>query len=466
MMKINRLRHPGKGCLSKTLGLFFGIWVCGVPGRVVAQERITIEQCQQWAMENYPAIQQHGLLDKAREYTLSNISRVYMPEFSLTGVASWQSEKTELDLNMPEKVNIGVDLGQIVPNMGLPTVNVPVSIPRMTIPVSDQDRYNVSLSLKQALWAGGRVKAGKEMAKTEIDMMHAGLDARLYEIKDKVKQLYFGLLTINGREKQLNRADEILDSLRGRAEIALKEGIIYETDLDVIDVERIKYRQLRMELNAKREACLNVLSSLIHRPLTKETALEMPKGMASLRKDEIKRPEMEYMDRKIKRLDADLKMVNAENMPKLGLFAMGGYGKSGLNTFDSDFKPYFVGGVLLSWNFGKLNTLKNDRRLVKVQQEGVEIMKQSFVFNTRMEVLMQDAEIKKLQEMVKSDEEAVRLRESIRNASVVKYENGVYTISELIMDVNQALIAQQEKVLREVELEMIVYSKRITMGMD
>ena len=186
--------------------------------------------------------------------------------------------------------------------------------------------------------------------------------------------------------------------------------------------------------------------------------------MASLRKEEIKRPELEDMDRKIKRLDADLKMVNAENMQQLGLFALGGYGKSGLNTFDSDFKPYFVGGVLLSWNFGKLNTLRNDRRLVKVQQESVEIMKESFVFNTRMEVLMQDAEIRKLQEMVKSDEETVRLRENIRKASEVKYENGVYTISELIMDVNQALIAQQEKVLREVELEMMVYSKRVTMG--
>ncbi len=467
MMKNRELKHPTRGCFKKALCLIFGFGVLGGGVSPVAgQERITIEECQKWAMENYPAIQQHGLLEKAKEYTLSNISRVYMPEFSLTGVASWQSEKTELDLKLPEKVNVGLDLSQVVPGVGLPTVNVPVSIPRMTVPVSDQDRYNVSLSLKQALWAGGRVKAGKEMARTEVDMMHAGLDAQLYEIKDKVKQLYFGLLTINGREKQLNRADEILDSLRVRAEVALKEGVIYETDLDVIDVERIKYRQLRMELNAKREACLNVLSALIHRPLTKETVLQIPVVADSPKDDAIKRPELNYLDRKIKRLDADLKMINAENMPKLGLFAAGGYGKSGLNTFDSDFKPYFVGGVLLSWNFGKLNTLKNDRKLVKVQQEGVEIMQKSFIFNTQMEVLMQDAEIRKLREMVKSDEEAVRLRESIRQASVVKYENGVYTISELIMDVNQALIAQQEKVLREIELEMMIYSKKITMGLD
>ena len=421
-----------------------------------SEKRISIEKCQQWAMENYPAIKQHDLLDKAREYTLSNISRVYRPEFSLSGVASWQSERMKLDLKMPKTVNVSMDLNG--------PVSIPVSIPEMSIPVSDQDRYNVSLMLKQALWTGGRVKAGKQAAETEIDMMHAGLDAQLYEIKDKVKELYFGLLTIEGKEKQLDCADEILDSLHVRAEAALKDGVIYETDLDVIEVERIKYRQLRLELEAKREACLGVLSMLIHRPLSKETELQVPEEVI-LESDKIERPELKYLDSKIDRLEADLKMQNAENMPKLGLFATGGYGKSGLNTFDKEFKPYFIGGIMLSWNFGKLNTLKNDRKLKRVQQESVRIEQESFIFNTKMEMLMQDAEIKKMRNLVKEDEKVLRLRESIRQASEVKYANGVYTISELISDVNYALIAQQEKLLREIELKMMIYSKKITLGL-
>ena len=421
-----------------------------------SEKRISIEKCQQWAMENYPAIKQHDLLDKAREYTLSNISRVYRPEFSLSGVASWQSERMKLDLKMPKTVNVSMDLNG--------PVSIPVSIPEMSIPVSDQDRYNVSLMLKQALWTGGRVKAGKQVAESEIDMMHAGLDAQLYEIKDKVKELYFGLLTIEGKEKQLDCADEILDSLHVRAEAALKDGVIYETDLDVIEVERIKYRQLRLELEAKREACLGVLSMLIHRPLSKETELQVPEEVI-LESDKIERPELKYLDSKIDRLEADLKMQNAENMPKLGLFAAGGYGKSGLNTFDKEFKPYFIGGIMLSWNFGKLNTLKNDRKLKRVQQESVRIEQESFIFNTKMEMLMQDAEIKKMRNLVKEDEKVLRLRESIRQASEVKYANGVYTISELISDVNYALIAQQEKLLREIELKMMIYSKKITLGL-
>ena len=421
-----------------------------------SEKRISIEKCQQWAMENYPAIKQHDLLDKAREYTLSNISRVYRPEFSLSGVASWQSERMKLDLKMPKTVNVSMDLNG--------PVSIPVSIPEMSIPVSDQDRYNVSLMLKQALWTGGRVKAGKQVAESEIDMMHAGLDAQLYEIKDKVKELYFGLLTIEGKEKQLDCADEILDSLHVRAEAALKDGVIYETDLDVIEVERIKYRQLRLELEAKREACLGVLSMLIHRPLSKETELQVPEEVI-LESDKIERPELKYLDSKIDRLEADLKMQNAENMPKLGLFATGGYGKSGLNTFDKEFKPYFIGGIMLSWNFGKLNTLKNDRKLKRVQQESVRIEQESFIFNTKMEMLMQDAEIKKMRNLVKEDEKVLRLRESIRQASEVKYANGLYTISELISDVNYALIAQQEKLLREIELKMMIYSKKITLGL-
>ena len=421
-----------------------------------SEKRISIEKCQQWAMENYPAIKQHDLLDKAREYTLSNISRVYRPEFSLSGVASWQSERMKLDLKMPKTVNVSMDLNG--------PVSIPVSIPEMSIPVSDQDRYNVSLMLKQALWTGGRVKAGKQVAESEIDMMHAGLDAQLYEIKDKVKELYFGLLTIEGKEKQLDCADEILDSLHVRAEAALKDGVIYETDLDVIEVERIKYRQLRLELEAKREACLGVLSMLIHRPLSKETELQVPEEVI-LESDKIERPELKYLDSKIDRLEADLKMQNAENMPKLGLFATGGDGKSGLNTFDKEFKPYFIGGIMLSWNFGKLNTLKNDRKLKRVQQESVRIEQESFIFNTKMEMLMQDAEIKKMRNLVKEDEKVLRLRESIRQASEVKYANGVYTISELISDVNYALIAQQEKLLREIELKMMIYSKKITLGL-
>ena len=139
---------------------------------------------------------------------------------------------------------------------------------------------------------------------------------------------------------------------------------------------------------------------------------------------------------------------------------------SGLNSLDSDFKPYFIGGVMFSWNFGQLNTSKNNKRLVRVQQEQVDMLRKSFEFNTRMEVAMQDAEIRKLREMLEKDEEVIRIRKDILASSEMKYSNGVYTISELITDVNQLFIAEQEKALREIELQMTIYSRMITLGIE
>ena len=77
------------------------------------EKEISIEECQQWAMDNYPAIRRYGMLERIRKYTLSNISRVYMPEFGLSGMASWQSERMELDLKMPDKMNVSMDLSEV-----------------------------------------------------------------------------------------------------------------------------------------------------------------------------------------------------------------------------------------------------------------------------------------------------------------------------------------------------------------
>lgn len=70
------------------------------------------------------------------------------------------------------------------------------------------------------------------------------------------------------------------------------------------------------------------------------------------------RPRLKYLDSKIKRLEADLKMQNAENMPKLGLFATGGYGKSGLNTFDRGFQALFYWGGDVKLEFWKIEYIE------------------------------------------------------------------------------------------------------------
>ena len=90
--------------------------------------------------------------------------------------------------------------------------------------------------------------------------------------------------------------------------------------------------------------------------------------------------------------------------------------------------------------------------------------KESFLFNTRTELVNYSQDVERLKKQLETDAEIVRLRENIMNASQVKYDNGVYTIAELIADVNAAHIARQEQVIREIELQMALYTCDIVAG--
>ena len=83
--------------------------------------------------ENYPLVRQYGLIEKTKEYNLANASKGYLPQFTLSGKASWQSEVTELPVQVP-----GVDI------KGLP-----------------KDQYQVMLELKQNIWDGGEIRSRK-----------------------------------------------------------------------------------------------------------------------------------------------------------------------------------------------------------------------------------------------------------------------------------------------------------------
>lgn len=428
-------------------GIFLlnGLGVCG--------QKITIEQCQHWARENYPMILQHGLLDKAKVYSIQNLNRTYLPQFSLNGIASWSD-----GIDLPKTVDVTLDPGQL----GGTAQSFPIDI---DLPDIGREFYGVGIGLQQVLWAGGRVKAGKEAAEAEANMLHGSVDAQLYAIRSKIKDLFFGILLIDGRIQQLKKTDEVFGKVRERVEVALQQGVAFPADLEAVDVERLKNEQQRIALESRLNGYLSMLSEFIHRPVNSASELQIP-GMKMARKgDEISRPELRYLDLKKQRLAADLSMLHAENMPKLGAFVSGGFTRGGFDMEENrKFEPSIVGMLRFTWDFGKLYTTKNEKRMIRLKQDGVDLERETFLFNTRTELIQHNKDVERLQKQLLNDAKIVRLRESIVKASQIKYDNGVYTIAELITDLNAAHIARQEQAIREIELKMVLYTCEIVAG--
>lgn len=74
---------------------------------------ITIEECYRKAQANYPLIKQYDLIEKSREYSVSNANKGYLPQISFSAKASYQSDVTKLPFDFSRLGISGVEIPTI-----------------------------------------------------------------------------------------------------------------------------------------------------------------------------------------------------------------------------------------------------------------------------------------------------------------------------------------------------------------
>ena len=158
------------------------------------------------------------------------------------------------------------------------------------------------------------------------------------------------------------------------------------------------------------------------------------------------------------------KALNVRHLPQFGLFVQGAYGNPGLNMLKNEFSPYYIAGVRLSWNFGSLYTLKNDRKVIENKRRQLDNNRDVFLFNTRLEMTQQDQAIQSLEKQMQDDDEIIRLRVNIRKAAEAKVENGTLTVTDMLREITAENLARQTKALHEVQLLMNIWNLKYTLN--
>ena len=75
------------------------------------QHRVTLEECQLLARDNYPVIAQQGLIDQLEEFNISNARRNWLPKISLSAMAAYLSEVPEFPSTLNDLFSqLGVNL--------------------------------------------------------------------------------------------------------------------------------------------------------------------------------------------------------------------------------------------------------------------------------------------------------------------------------------------------------------------
>ena len=396
--------------------------------------QLSIEACYEKARANYPLIKQYGLIEKTKEYNLSNAAKGYLPQVTFSAQATYQSDVTEIPIDLDAIGLTGVE-----------------------IPSVSQDQYKMELALSQTLWDGGAIRSERKTLRTQAEVDQRDMDVSMYAINERVNQLYFGVLLA---EAQLEQNKVLQAELRRSCEQVssyIKNGIAQQSDLDAIRVDLLKAKQTEAQFEHTKRAYREMLSRLIGEEIGEETRLVKPEAVRPLTKEN-NRPELELYQAQIRNLRAQDSRITAGMMPKLGLFVTGGYGKPGLDMFEDNFKVYYLAGVKLSWNLGSLYTRKNDRRKIQTGIRSIETQRETFLFNTSLDVAQRNATIDKYIDQLKYDDEIIALRGSVKRASEAKMANGTLSGTDLTRDIHAEQSAIQDKILHEMELLQAIYN--------
>ena len=403
---------------------------------MLAHAQLTLEECQRRAQDNYPLVRQYGLIEKARGYDLSNAGKGYLPQFSLSGKATYQSDITRL----------------------------PVEIPNLDIEPVPKDQYQVMLEVQQVLWDGGDIRSRKRLtrAASEVELEKQHVD--MYALTDRVNQLFFGILLLDEQLKQNSLLQEDLGRTHKQVADYIANGIATLSDLDAVSVEQLNTRQHRVELETTRRAYLSMLAAFTGKDLSSETVLLKPAAEENIDRQMNNRPELRWYDAQGEQLHQQEAALNTRLMPRFGLFVQGAYGNPGLNMLKDEFNAYYMAGVRMSWNFGSLYTLKNDRRRIDNTRQQIETGRDVFLFNISLQATQQDAGIVSMRRQMADDDEIIRLRGNIRRAAEAKVQNGTMTVTDMLREITNESMARQTKALHEVQLLMNIWQLKYTLN--
>jgi len=399
-----------------------------------AQENagLTLEECHERAKQHYPLAKQRELLTRSTTYTISNLQKGYLPQFTVNAQATYQSDVTQ----------------------------IPIPIPGVT--QLSKDQYKVYAELNQVVYDGGAIKQQKSLLKATETVQQQQLETELYKLKDRVNQLFFGILLLDQQLKQNKLLGDDLQLGLKKAQAAIDNGTALKSTGDVLRAELLRTDQRSIELLAARKAYADMLSNFISEPISAERKLIVPASLVPAAQNI--RPELKAYTEQSKALDVQLKLLTVKKMPKFGLFLQGGYGRPGLNMLSNQFDSFYIGGVKLSWSPSVLYTAKQDRALIDVNRSNIDLQREVFLFNTNLTVQQLQADRNRFTELLSTDTEIINLRDKIKKAALAQLENGVINSSDYLREVNAADQARQNRILHEIQNLLSQYNLQTTTG--
>ncbi|MBQ8221348.1 MAG: TolC family protein [Bacteroidaceae bacterium] len=404
----------------------------------------SVERCKEMAREHYPLIRRYGLIEQSRDYTLSNAARAWLPQVTLSGQATLQSDV----VSWPEEFE------SMLAMQGL------------DMPGIRRDQYKVQIDVQQTLWDGGKSRTDRAIAEGEAAQERMSTEVELYAVDSRVEDIYFGILLMQEQQRQIGEMMQRLQTNLDQVNALVENGMAMQADADAVEVQLLTQRQSLGQVEARLQSFRRILGLFIGEELG-EVPLPMPVAEEPVGYDS-ERPELRLMDAQMALLQAREQMVDVSLAPRVALFAQGYYGYPGLNMFENMVSHRWtlngIVGVRMNWNISSLYTSKTSRRQLQNARDNVMLQREVFAFNSRLQAEQESAEVRRIREAIADDDRIVALRSRVREAAEVRLQEGMIDTHDLLGKISDETTAKIARSTHQIELVKAIYDLKHTLN--
>lgn len=404
----------------------------------------SVERCKEMAREHYPLIRRYGLIEQSRDYTLSNAARAWLPQVTLSGQATLQSDV----VSWPEEFE------SMLAMQGL------------DMPGIRRDQYKVQIDVQQTLWDGGKSRTDRAIAEGEAAQERMSTEVELYAVDSRVEDIYFGILLMQEQQRQIGEMMQRLQTNLDQVDALVENGMAMQADADAVEVQLLTQRQSLSQVEARLQSFRRILGLFIGEELG-EAPLPMPVAEEPVGYS-LERPELRLMDAQMALLQAREQMVDVSLAPRVALFAQGYYGYPGLNMFENMMSSRWslngIVGVRMNWNISSLYTSKTSRRQLQNARDNVALQRDVFAFNSRLQAEQERAEVCRIREAIADDDRIVALRSRVREAAEARLQEGMIDTHDLLGTISDETSAKIARSTHQIELVKAIYDLKHTLN--
>ncbi len=390
--------------MYRTILLFITLTLA--TGASAQQRTVTLGDCLSAAMKNHPLSAQNDNYARTSSLQQQNIDNGKLPQLNVNGQATYQNE----------------------------VVGLPFKIPGVATPQIPKAQYKMSLDANQLIYGGGNIAAQDEVEDYSRKINQLNNDAELYKMRERINQLYFSILLSDLNADVIRNTITDLNSRRVKIDASVKEGILLPSSADVLQAEILKAGQRLLETSSQKQALVNTLQVLTGLPLDENAAFVQPDLQVDLSVYSNTRPEYGVFGLMQQKLEATKKLSVAKDLPKVFGFGTAGYGNPGYNFFKEGSAFFYTVGAKVSWNFWNWHQTEREKQVLDLNSRIIENQKNAYDMANKAQVQQYLQDVSKSGELIKSDEEIIKLRKSITLSAASQLENGTLTATEFISE--------------------------------